>query len=58
MKYLTRIEVNFRTKVTYEGSIKFKDSPIWFADPKFMVEDYVESFEFEVYNAKFKRIRL
>lgn len=55
LKYLTRIEVNFRTKVTYEGSIKFKDSPIWFADPKFMVEDYVESFEFEVYNAKFKK---
>lgn len=55
LKYLTRIEVNFRTKVTYEGSIRFKDSPIWFADPKFMVEDYVESFESEVYNVKFKK---
>ena len=32
LKYLNRIEINFRTKVIYYVSNKFKESPSWFAD--------------------------
>lgn len=33
LKYTSRIEINFRTKVVYYVSNTFKDSPTWFADP-------------------------
>ncbi len=33
MKYINRIEINFRTKLVYYVSNKYKDSPTWFVDP-------------------------
>lgn len=31
-KYINRIEINFRTKLVYNVSNRYKDSPTWFAD--------------------------
>ena len=36
-QYLTRIEINFRTKVVYYISNKYKNSPTWFVDPKVLI---------------------
>lgn len=36
MRYINRIEINFRTYLTYSVSNKYKDSPTWFADPAIM----------------------
>ncbi|WP_352421801.1 Abi family protein [Proteiniphilum sp.] len=50
LKYTARIEINVRTSIIYSVSNKFIDSPTWFADPKVMHQDYVSSFEKEIYN--------
>ncbi len=39
LKYLNRIEINFRTKVIYYVSNKFRTSPAWFADDT-IVDNY------------------
>lgn len=54
MKYINRIEINFRTYLIYFISNKYKDSPTWFADPTIMNSRYVNSFDEHVYNEKFK----
>lgn len=52
-KSLSRIELNFRTKLIYYASNKFKHSPIWFVDAKVMEKEFVNSFN-DFYNAEFK----
>jgi len=42
-KYLYRIEVNFRTKVVYYVSNKFKNSPTWFIDSKIVEDEFKDS---------------
>lgn len=32
-RYLSRIEVSFRTTMTYELSVKYNGNPYWFVDP-------------------------
>lgn len=54
MKYINRIEINFRTYLTYFVSNKYKDSPTWFADPTVMNTQYANTFEVKVYNETFK----
>lgn len=41
---ITRIEVNFRTKLIYELSVANKENNTWFADPSVLEESYVNSF--------------
>lgn len=43
LKYLNRIEINFRTKVVYYVSNKFKESPSWFADKTIVNESFIQS---------------
>ncbi|AFU69030.1 abortive infection bacteriophage resistance protein, Abi_2 superfamily [Psychroflexus torquis ATCC 700755] len=43
LKYLNRIEINFRTKVVYYVSNKFKHSPSWFADKTIVKDSFIES---------------
>jgi abortive infection bacteriophage resistance protein len=43
-KYLNRIEVNFRTNVTYYMSMKFKGDPIWFVSPSVMNSSFLANF--------------
>ncbi|MEL7270171.1 MAG: Abi family protein [Bacteroidota bacterium] len=44
-KYLNRIELNFRTKLIYYVSNKYKQSPTWFMDNKVVRRDFIENFE-------------
>ncbi|MFD2600752.1 Abi family protein [Flavobacterium suzhouense] len=52
LKYINRIEINFRTKVVYYVSNKYKNAPTWFIDPKIMNTDFIKSIN-EYYNPKF-----
>lgn len=54
-KYLNRIEINFRTFLTYHVSNKYQDSPYWFVDPDIVTTKYKENFDYEVYTERFKR---
>lgn len=53
-KYLTRIEINFRTKVVYYVSNIYKNSPTWFVDSKVMNHDFIQEFD-NHYNEDFKK---
>lgn len=55
LKYLFRIEVNFRTKLVYIVSGIYKDSPTWFADPSVVKRKYARDFGQKIYNTLFKR---
>lgn len=52
IKYLNRIELNFRTKLIYYVSNKYKNSPTWFIDPKVMSREFISTFD-DYYNYDF-----
>lgn len=52
-KYINRIELNFRTKLIYYVSNKYKVSPTWFNDPKVMTKAFIDKFD-TYYNYDFK----
>lgn len=52
-KYLTRLEINFRTKLVYYVSNKYKNSPTWFADESVVKSEFLNHL-IEIYNSKFK----
>ncbi len=54
-KYITRIEVNFRTLMVYLISNKYDTLPTWFVSSRVVDRDYIASFDREVYTDKFKR---
>jgi len=52
LKYINRIEINFRTKLVYYVSNKYKHSPTWFIDPKVISNDFIAEIG-KHYNPKF-----
>ncbi|MDH0660490.1 MULTISPECIES: Abi family protein [Empedobacter] len=54
LKYINRIEINFRTKLIYYVSMKYKDNPYWYVDENIMSEEYVKDFKEKIYTEKFK----
>lgn len=52
-KYLTRLEINFRTKLVYFVSNRFKESPTWFADDSVVRRDFLNNLV-KIYDSKFK----
>lgn len=44
IKYINRIEINFRTKVVYYVSNRHPDSPTWFVDSKVVNRWYIDDF--------------
>lgn len=54
LKYINRIEINFRTFLTYTVSNAFPKSPTWFADPSIVMNSYANKFSEKVYDDKFK----
>lgn len=54
LKYINRIEINFRTFLTYTVSNAFPQSSTWFADPSIVKYSYASSFPQKVYDDKFK----
>lgn len=53
IKYLNRLEVNFRTNLIYIVSNKYKMSPTWFGDRNVVKNDFIMTLN-QFYNEKFK----
>ncbi|AFU69918.1 abortive infection bacteriophage resistance protein, abi_2 superfamily [Psychroflexus torquis ATCC 700755] len=54
LKYLKRIEVNFRTKIIYYTSHKYIEDPIWYSNPKIMAYWFISKLDVNLYTDKFK----
>lgn len=54
LKYLKRIEVNFRTKIIYYTSNKYKEDPIWYSNPKIMTHWFINDIDKKLYTDNFK----
>ena len=53
LKYLKRIEINFRTKLVYLVSNKYKNDAYWYANPSIMTRKYISSLS-KLYSDDFK----
>ncbi len=47
---LHHIEVNFRTKMVYILSNKYKNCPAWYVNPEIVAFGFIEDFDFRIYN--------
>lgn len=54
-RYINRIEINFRSAVSYIVSNQYKKSPTWFVDKNVVASDYAEEFPSRVYTESFKK---
>lgn len=52
LKYINRIEINFRTKVVYYVSNINKKSPVWFIDKHVISQDFINNIDYH-YNDDF-----
>ncbi len=55
LKYLSRIEINFKTCLTYIVSNAYPKSPTWFVDPSVVNKKQISTFDEKVYTTKFKQ---
>lgn len=55
LKYINRIEINFRTKVIYYISMKYKGNSLWYVDPEIMNPEHIRDFKKKIYTEKFKK---
>lgn len=55
LKYINRIEINFRTKVIYYVSMRYKGNSLWYVDPDIMNRDHIKDFKKKIYTKKFKQ---
>lgn len=55
LKYIHRIEINFRTKISNTLSTKYKDSPTWFVDKNIIKKTYIDEFDEKVYTSAFRK---
>lgn len=58
LKYINRIEINFRTKLIYYVSMKYKNNARWYVDDTVMDGDSIVDFKMKVYTDKFKQDNL
>lgn len=49
LRYITRIEIAFRTYITLFISCKYKEKPTWFIDPTIVDTKYISKFRHDVY---------
>lgn len=54
-RYINRIEINFRSAVSYIVSNQYKKSPTWFVDKNVVASRYAEEFPSRVYTESFKK---
>ena len=54
-RYINRIEINFRSAVSYIVSNQYKKSPTWFVDKSVVASGYAEEFPSRVYTESFKK---
>jgi abortive infection bacteriophage resistance protein len=45
VKYTNRIEINFRTKLVFEVSIKYYTNPVWFVNSKYVKGHFISGFK-------------
>ena len=50
LRYISRIEVNIRTFITYTVSNHYKNDPTWFVNPKVVKTDFCKGFEQKIYS--------
>lgn len=50
MRYISRIEVNIRTYITYTVSNYYKNNPTWFVNPRAVKADFRTNFEQKIYS--------
>lgn len=43
LKYINRIEINFRTKLIYYASNRYKEDPFWYQNSKYVDKAFLES---------------
>ena len=55
LRYITRIEINLRTYITYYVSNTYKDRPCWFADDTVMATDFLNSLDEQIYTEQFRK---
>lgn len=55
LRYITRIEINLRTYITYYVSNQYKRDPCWFVNKSVMQVGFIDSFNAEIYTDKFKK---
>jgi abortive infection bacteriophage resistance protein len=58
LKYINRIEINFRTKLIYYISMKYKENSRWYVDDTIMDAESIKVFKDNIYNDKFKQDNL
>ena len=58
LKYINRIEINFRTKLIYYVSMRYKENSRWYVDDAIMDVESIEAFKQNVYTEKFKKDNL
>ena len=51
MRYISRIEVSFRTYMIYTLSNRYKQDPLWFVNPAIMDQSFVDSFAISCYDS-------
>ena len=54
LRYINRIEVAFRAHIIYELSNKYKNDPVWFINPNIVSQQFIQTFDKEIYNEKFR----
>lgn len=51
MRYISRIEVSFRTYMIYTLSNRYKQDPLWFVNPTIVDQSFVDSFSTSCYDS-------
>ena len=54
IKYINRLELNFRTNLIYWASMHYDDNAIWYTDTSIMAEEYLKDIKSH-YNKNFKK---
>ena len=47
LKYISRIEINFRTKLIYFASNRYKEDPFWYQDSQYVNKEFLENDKME-----------
>lgn len=55
IKYISRIEIKFKTTLTYIVSNEYPNSPTWFVDPSVVEQSFIKSFDETIYTTKLRR---
>jgi len=46
LRYISRVEINFRTKIIYEASNFWRNNPFWYVDVSCVKENFLESSDY------------